>query len=87
MASQLLCTFLGPVCLIEVKMSISGNIQIEAAQSVMQAVAFLGVQIPQSEARLTHAKRAAMTAAATVIQRWWRHVLWRKSAHKRKQDR
>lgn len=45
------------------------------------------LQVPQSEAKLTHAKRASMTAAAVVIQRWWRHLMWTKSAQRRKQDR
>ena len=41
-------------------------------------------QIPQAE---NHALRASMTTAAILIQRWWRHVRWKRAAIKRKRSR
>ncbi|KAL0018632.1 hypothetical protein WJX77_009530 [Trebouxia sp. C0004] len=38
-------------------------------------------QIPQAE---NHAMRVSMTGAAVVIQRWWRHALWKRNATKKK---
>ena len=44
----------------------------------------LQTQIPQAE---NQALRVNMTAAAILIQRWWRHVRWKRAATKRKRSK